>query len=31
MSQSVVATHVPGLLEMFAALEYLEAYPHGCL
>ena len=31
MSTSVVATHVPGLLETFGALEYLEAYPHGCL
>ena len=31
MSQSVVATHIPGLLETFGALEYLEAYPHGCL
>ncbi len=31
MSQSIVATHIPGLLETFGALEYLEAYPHGCL
>ncbi|MBM4281488.1 MAG: hypothetical protein FJ137_12265, partial [Deltaproteobacteria bacterium] len=31
MSQSVVATHVPGLLETFGALEYLDRYPHGCL
>jgi uncharacterized protein YfaS (alpha-2-macroglobulin family) len=28
---SVVATHMPGLLETFAALEYLDSYPHGCL
>ncbi|MDP2340780.1 MAG: alpha-2-macroglobulin family protein [Deltaproteobacteria bacterium] len=31
MSQSVVATHIPGLLETFGALEYLDEYPHGCL
>jgi uncharacterized protein YfaS (alpha-2-macroglobulin family) len=31
MTQAVVATHVPGLLETFAALEYLDGYPHGCL
>ena len=31
MSQSVVATHIPGLLETFGALEYLDGYPHGCL
>lgn len=31
MSTSVVASSVPGLLETFGALEYLEGYPHGCL
>jgi hypothetical protein len=31
MHQTVVATNIPGLLEVFAALEYLDAYPHGCL
>jgi hypothetical protein len=31
MSQSIVATNVPGLFEVVGALEYLDAYPHGCL
>ncbi len=31
MSQWVVVTHIPGLLETFGALEYLDEYPHGCL
>lgn len=31
LSTTVVASHVPGMLEVFGALEYLEAYPHGCL
>jgi hypothetical protein len=30
-SQSVVLTNQPGLLELAASLEYLSAYPHGCL
>jgi hypothetical protein len=31
MSQSIVATHVPGLLETIGAFDFLERYPHGCL
>jgi uncharacterized protein YfaS (alpha-2-macroglobulin family) len=31
MNQSIVATNVPGLFEVVGALEYLDAYPHGCL
>ena len=29
--QEVVFSSVPGVLEVAAALDYLEAYPHGCL
>ncbi|MDY7233218.1 alpha-2-macroglobulin [Hyalangium rubrum] len=31
VSQQVLATSVPGVLEVFAGVEYLAAYPHGCL
>jgi uncharacterized protein YfaS (alpha-2-macroglobulin family) len=30
-SQELVATSIPGVLELFAGVEYLAAYPHGCL
>lgn len=30
-SQSLVVTSQPGLLEFASGLEYLSAYPHGCL
>jgi alpha-2-macroglobulin len=30
-SQTFVLTSQPGLLELAAGLEYLSAYPHGCL
>ncbi len=30
-SQTVVFTNQPGLLELASGLEYLSAYPHGCL
>ncbi|WP_224249316.1 alpha-2-macroglobulin [Hyalangium gracile] len=30
-SQEVVVSSVPGVLELFAGLDYLAAYPHGCL
>jgi uncharacterized protein YfaS (alpha-2-macroglobulin family) len=30
-SQEVLATSVPGVLELYAGLDYLAAYPHGCL
>ncbi len=30
-SQEVLATSIPGVLELFAGLDYLAAYPHGCL
>lgn len=29
--QDVVVTSVPGLLELLAALQYVDEYPHGCL
>lgn len=29
--QDVTVTSVPGLLEMMAALQYVDEYPHGCL
>ena len=29
--QSITATHVRGLLELFTAVDVLGAYPHGCL
>ncbi|HZI04422.1 MAG TPA: hypothetical protein VEZ71_10385, partial [Archangium sp.] len=31
LSQDVLITSVPGVLELFASLEYLSEYPHGCL
>ncbi len=31
MTQSIIATHIPGLLEVMGALEFLGSYPHGCL
>jgi len=31
LSQDVLVTSVPGVLELFASLEYLSEYPHGCL
>lgn len=30
-TQRVLVTSVPGVLELFAGLEYLATYPHGCL
>ena len=30
-TQTVVFTNTPGLLELASGLEYLSAYPHGCL
>ncbi len=30
-SQTLVFTNQPGLLELASGLEYLSAYPHGCL
>jgi uncharacterized protein YfaS (alpha-2-macroglobulin family) len=30
-SQSYVFTNQPGVLELASSLEYLSAYPHGCL
>ncbi len=30
-SQEVLATSVPGVLEVFSGIDYLAAYPHGCL
>jgi alpha-2-macroglobulin len=30
-SQDVVASSIPGVLELFSGVEYLAAYPHGCL
>ena len=30
-SQTLVMTNQPGILELAAGLEYLSAYPHGCL
>ena len=30
-SQEVFVTAIPGVLELVAGLEYLAAYPHGCL
>ncbi len=30
-SQTYVFTNQPGLLELASSLEYLSAYPHGCL
>ena len=30
-SQEVIASSIPGVLELFAGVEYLAAYPHGCL
>jgi hypothetical protein len=30
-SQEVLATSVPGVLELFSGVDYLAAYPHGCL
>jgi uncharacterized protein YfaS (alpha-2-macroglobulin family) len=30
-SQDILATSIPGVLEVFAGVEYLAAYPHGCL
>ncbi len=30
-SQQLVFTNEPGLLELASGLEYLSAYPHGCL
>lgn len=30
-SQTLVLTSQPGLLELAAGLEYLSAYPHGCM
>jgi len=29
--QTITATHVPGLLELFTAVDVVAAYPHGCL
>lgn len=31
VSQSVVFTNQPGVLELASGLDYLSAYPHGCL
>ena len=31
VSQTLVMTNQPGILELAAGLEYLSAYPHGCL
>ncbi|MFZ5441614.1 MAG: alpha-2-macroglobulin [Myxococcota bacterium] len=30
-SQTLIFTNQPGLLELASGLEYLSAYPHGCL
>ena len=30
-SQTIIFTNQPGLLELASGLEYLSAYPHGCL
>lgn len=30
-SQEVIASSIPGVLEIFSGVEYLAAYPHGCL
>lgn len=30
-SQTMIFTNQPGLLELASGLEYLSAYPHGCL
>jgi uncharacterized protein YfaS (alpha-2-macroglobulin family) len=30
-SQTLIVTNQPGLLELASGLEYLSAYPHGCL
>ena len=30
-SQTLIMTNQPGILELAAGLEYLSAYPHGCL
>ena len=30
-SQDLLITSVPGVLELYAGLEYLSDYPHGCL
>ena len=30
-SQEVLASSVPGVLELFSGVDYLAAYPHGCL
>ncbi|WP_224360295.1 alpha-2-macroglobulin [Hyalangium versicolor] len=30
-SQEVIAASIPGVLELFASLDYLAEYPHGCL
>lgn len=31
VSQTLVLTNQPGVLELASGLEYLSAYPHGCL
>ncbi|MFL5319041.1 MAG: alpha-2-macroglobulin family protein, partial [Myxococcaceae bacterium] len=30
-SQQILATSIPGVLEIFSAVDYLSEYPHGCL